>query len=71
VGWVLFCIDTTISAWPSRSQQNVDNMRVCPGDRCSAGTDARGADSLNARGVKLICYYALERCMQDPKSWPG
>ena len=74
VGWVLFCIDDHYFGWPCAPNKAFDEYaRYAPGERCSRrDLIAEVADALNARGVKLICYYAgLNGCIQDPKSWAG
>jgi hypothetical protein len=74
VGWVLFCIDDHYFGWPCAPNKTFDTYTgYAPGERCSRrDLIAELADALNARGVKLVCYYAgLNGCMQDPKSWAG
>jgi hypothetical protein len=74
VGWVLFCIDDHYFAWscaPNRTFS--DYTGYAPGERCSRRDlilDLAGA--LNARGVKLLCYFAgLNGYMKDRKAYEG
>jgi hypothetical protein len=74
VGWVLFCIDDHYFAWPCSPNRAFGEFTgYAPGERCSRRdlvTDL--ADALNARGVKLICYFAgLNGYMKDPKALAG
>lgn len=74
VGWVLFCIDDHYFGWPCAPNHMFNEYTgYAPGERCSRrDLITEVAEALNARGVKLICYYAgLNGCMRDPKSWAG
>jgi len=73
-GWVVFCIDDHYFAWlcaPNKAFS--EYARYAPGEKCSRRDlvmDLAGA--LNARGVKLICYFAgLNGYMKEPKVSAG
>ena len=60
MGWVIFCIDDWFFGW-----QCAPNKTFCeytgyaPGEKCShRDLILDVADALNAKGVKLICYFA-------------
>jgi len=74
VGWVLFCIDDHYFAWPCAPNRAFSELTgYAPGGKCSRrDLIADLADALNARGVKLICYYAgLNGYMKEPKVMAG
>lgn len=74
VGWVIFCIDDHYYAWPCAPNQTFDrDTGYAPGEKCSRrDLILELADALNARGVKLICYFAgLNGYMKDPKVSAG
>src|SRR5258708_7751039 len=60
VGWVMFCIDDHFFAWPcSPNKTFSDYTGYLPGEKCSRRDLILDlADALNAKGVKLICYFA-------------
>jgi len=74
VGWVLFCVDDHYFAWPCAPNRTFDQFTgYGPGEKCCR-RDLIGdvADALNAKGVKLICYYAgLNGYMKEPKVLAG
>lgn len=74
VGWVLFCVDDHYYGWPCAPNKAFDAYTgYAAGERCSR-RDLIGelAAALDARGVKLLCYYAgLNGCMRDETSWAG
>ena len=74
VGWVIFCIDDHYYAWPCAPNQAFDRFTgYAPGERCSRRDLIMDlADALNARGVKLICYFAgLNGYMKDRQTFEG
>ena len=74
VAWVILCIDDHYFAW-SCSPNNTFSQYTGypPGDKCSRRDLVMElADALNARGVKLICYFAgLNGYMKEPKVLAG
>ncbi len=60
VGWVIFCIDDHYFAWPCAPNKAFSEYTgYAPGEKCSRRDLILDlADALNARGVKLICYFA-------------
>ena len=69
VGWVIFCLDDHYFAWPCAPNQAFDQFTgYAPGEKCSRRDLIRDlADALNAKGVKLICYFAgLNGYMKEP-----
>ena len=74
VGWVIFCLDDHYFAWPCAPNQAFSKYTgYAPGEKCSRRDLIRDlADALNARGVKLICYYAgLNGYMKDRQTYEG
>ena len=74
VGWVMFCIDDHYYAWPCSPNKAFDEYTgFKPGEKCSRrDLIAELADALNAKGVKLICYFAgLNGYMKEPKVTAG
>jgi len=74
VGWVIFCIDDHYFAWPCAPNQAFDKYTgYAPGEKCARRDLIMDlADALNARGVKLICYYAgLNGYTREPKIFAG
>ena len=75
VGWVIFCIDDHYFAWPCAPNAAFDKYtRIRSGGKMCARRDLimELADALNAKGVKLICYYAgLNGYMKEPKVCAG
>jgi hypothetical protein len=74
VGWVIFCIDDHYFAWPCAPNQAFsDYTGYAPGEKCARRDLILDlAEALNARGVKLICYFAgLNGYMKDPKVFAG
>ncbi len=74
VGWVIFCLDDHYYSWPCTPNQAFDTYTgYAPGRKCSR-RDLIGelADALNAKGVKLICYFAgLNGYMKEPRVSSG
>jgi hypothetical protein len=74
VGWVMFCVDDHYYAWPCSPNSKFDEFTgYAAGEKCSR-RDLIGelADALNAKGVKLICYFAgLNGYMKEPKVSAG
>jgi len=74
VGWVIFCLDDHHFAWPCAPNAAFSKFTgYAPGEKCSR-RDLFGdvADALQARGVKLIAYYAgLNGYMKEPKVSEG
>jgi hypothetical protein len=74
VAWVLFCLDDHYFAWPCAPNQAFsDYTGYAPGEKCSRrDLILELVDALNARGVKLICYFAgLNGYMKEPKVLAG
>ncbi|HXE54551.1 MAG TPA: hypothetical protein VN541_16130 [Tepidisphaeraceae bacterium] len=74
VGWVIFCIDDHYFAWPCAPNSAFDRFTgYGPGEKCSRRDLIMDlANALNARGVKLICYFAgLNGYMKAPKVLAG
>jgi hypothetical protein len=74
VGWVICCIDDHYFAWPCAPNKAFsDDTGYAPGEKCSRRDLILDlADALNARGVKLICYFAgLNGYMKEPKVLAG
>jgi hypothetical protein len=73
-GWVIFCLDDHYFAWPCAPNKVFSAFTgYAPGEKCSR-RDLVGdlADALNARGVRLICYFAgLNGYMKDRKLYEG
>ncbi len=74
IGWVLFCVDDHFFAWPCAPNKTFSEYAgYAPGDKCSHRDLIMDlADALNAKGVKLICYYAgLNGYMKEPQVSAG
>jgi hypothetical protein len=74
VGWVIFCIDDHYFAWPCAPNGHFsDYTGYAPGEKCSRrDLIMELADALNAKGVKLICYFAgLNGYMKEPRVGAG
>ena len=74
VGWVIFCLDDHYFAWPCAPNKAFgDYTGYAPGEKCSRRDLILDlAEALNARGVKLICYFAgLNGYMKEPKVSAG
>jgi len=74
VGWVIFCLDDHYFAWPCAPNEAFSNYTgYAPGEKCSRRDLIMDvADALNARGVKLICYFAgLNGYMKEPRVLAG
>jgi hypothetical protein len=74
VGWVMFCLDDHYFAWPCAPNQAFSRFTgYAPGEKCSRRDLILDlADALNAKGVKLICYFAgLNGYMKDPQTYEG
>ncbi len=74
VAWVLFCVDDHYFAWPCAPNQAFSEYTgYAPGQKCSRRDLVMDlADALNAKGVKLICYFAgLNGYMKEPKVLAG
>ena len=74
VGWVIFCIDDHYFAWPCTPNKTFSKYTgYGPGEKCSRRDLIKDlAAALNAKGVKLICYYAgLNGYMKDRKAFEG
>lgn len=74
VGWVIFCLDDHYFAWPCAPNQAFNQFTgYAPGQKCSRrDLIMELADALNAKGVKLICYFAgLNGYMKEPKVSAG
>jgi len=74
VGWVIFCIDDHYFAWPCAPNRAFDKYSgYAPGEKCSRRDLILDlADALNAKGVKLICYFAgLNGYMKEPEVSAG
>ncbi len=73
-GWVLFCIDDHYFAWPCAPNKKFDEYTgYAAGEKCTRrDLIMELADALNAKGVKLICYYAgLNGYVKEPKVSAG
>lgn len=73
-GWVMFCIDDHYFAWPcAPNNAFCEYTGFAPGEKCSRrDLIMELADALNAKGVKLICYFAgLNGYMKEPKVTAG
>jgi alpha-L-fucosidase-like protein len=74
VGWVVFCLDDHYFAWPCAPNKTFDEFTgFAPGEKCSRrDLIMELADALNARGVKLIVYFAgLNGYMKEAKVLAG
>lgn len=74
IGWVMFCLDDHYFAWPC-SPNSKFNLYTGygPGEKCSKRDLIMDvADALNAKGIKLIVYYAgLNGYQKEPKILAG
>ncbi|MGA2255378.1 MAG: hypothetical protein ABSG53_12000 [Thermoguttaceae bacterium] len=73
-GWVIFCLDDHYFAWPCAPNKVFDKYTgYALAEKCARrDLIMELADALNARGVKLICYYAgLNGYMKEPKVAAG
>jgi hypothetical protein len=69
-GWVIFCIDDHYFAWPCAPNRAFDRYTgFAPGQKCARRDLIQElAEVLNARGVRLICYFAgLNGYMKEPR----
>jgi hypothetical protein len=74
VGWVMFCLDDHYFAWPCAPNKAFsDYTGYAPSEKCSRRDLIMDlADALNAKGVKLICYFAgLNGYMKEPRVSAG
>ena len=74
VGWVMFCIDDHYFAWPCAPNKAFsESTGYAPGKICSRRDLMLDvANALNAKDVKLICYFAgLNGYMKEPKVLAG
>jgi hypothetical protein len=74
IGWVLFCIDDHFFAWACSPNETFSKYTgYAPGEKCSRRDLIMDlAEALNARGIKLICYFAgLNGYNKDPKVSAG
>lgn len=74
VGWVIFCLDDHYFAWPCSPNKAFSEFTgYAPGEKCSRrDLLLELANALNAKGVKLICYFAgLNGYMKEPKVLAG
>lgn len=73
-GWVIFCLDDHYFAWPCAPNRAFDDFTgYAPGAKCSRRDLILDvAHELNARGIKLIVYFAgLNGYMKEPKVSAG
>jgi alpha-L-fucosidase len=73
-GWVIFCLDDHYFAWPCAPNKAFSEYTgYTPGEKCSRRDLIQDlADALNAKGVKLIVYFAgLNGYMKEPKVCAG
>jgi hypothetical protein len=74
VGWVMFCLDDHYFAWPCAPNKAFSEFTgYAPGEKCSRRDLIMDlADALNAKGVRLICYFAgLNGYMKELKVSAG
>jgi hypothetical protein len=74
VGWVMFCIDDHFFAWNCSPNKTFDKYTGYKPSEKGSRRDliSELAEALNAKGVRLICYYAgLNGYMSDPKVGAG
>src|SRR5271166_2336593 len=74
VGWVIFCLDDHYFAWPCAPNQAFDKYTgYAPGEKCARRDLIRElAEALNAKGVRLICYFAgLNGYTKEPRLTAG
>lgn len=74
VGWVIFCLDDHYFAWPCAPNKTFDQFTgYAPDEKCSRRDLIMDvADALNAKGVKLIVYFAgLNGYMKEPRVMAG
>ncbi len=72
--WVIFCLDDHYFAWPCAPNRAFSEYTgYASGEKCSRRDLILDvANALNARGVKLICYFAgLNGYMKEPKVSAG
>ena len=73
-GWVIFCLDDHYFAWPCAPNKAFSGYTgYAPGEKCSRRDLILDlANALNAKGIKLIVYYAgLNGYMKEPKVSAG
>lgn len=73
-GWVIFSLDDHYFAWPCAPNRAFSDFTgYAPGAKCSRRDLIMDlADALNAKGVKLIVYFAgLNGYMKEPKVCAG
>ncbi len=73
-GWVIFCLDDHYFAWPCAPNKTFNQYTgYAPGEKCSRRDLIMDvAEALNAKGIKLICYFAgLNGYMKEPKVCAG
>ena len=73
-GWVIFCLDDHYFAWPCAPNKAFSGYTgYAPGEKCSRRDLIQDlADALNAKGVKLIVYFAgLNGYMKEPNVSAG
>jgi alpha-L-fucosidase len=73
-GWVIFCIDDHYFAWPCAPNKAFDKYTgYAPAEKCARrDLIVELAHALNAKGVKLICYFAgLNGYMKEPRVSAG
>jgi len=74
VGWVILCIDDHYFAWSCSPNKTFSEYTgYAPGEKCSRRDLVMElAAALQARGVRLICYFAgLNGYMKEPKVLAG
>jgi hypothetical protein len=74
VGWVMFCLDDHYFAWPCSPNSKFSKYTgYASGQKCSnRDLIIDVADALNAKGIKLIVYYAgLNGYMKEPQVMKG
>ena len=74
VAWVIFCLDDHYFAWPCAPNKAFSEFTgYAVGQKCSRRDLILDlAKALNAKGVKLICYFAgLNGYMKEPKVSAG
>jgi hypothetical protein len=72
--WVIFCVDDHYFTWPCAPNKVFSDFTgYAPGQKCSRRDLIMDlADALNAKGVKLICYFAgLNGSVKEPKVSAG
>lgn len=74
VGWVIFCLDDHYFGWPCAPNKTFDDLTgYARGGKCSRRDLILDlSNALNAKGVKLICYFAgLNGYMKEPRILAG